>query len=210
MRTSGSTCSMWSQDTCRPLTGSSEVRQWQRGPGGRYHRLGFHCTRSCVPACGAQVAWSCSPARVSRLRAAYRRSATPRPDCGRTSTVVSLLTKLDCSSQRWNQIQAPAEPKGCTPASITTTTCPGFSTNAGSTRSTRASCGRGGTPRWLDMSNDLPPCTGGNSAPQTSQRCAPAPSSRPRISILAVTIFVGQNMCAKPLATATFCAPFAT
>ena len=32
--------------------------------------------------------------------------------------------------------------------------------------------------------------------------------SRPSISILAVTIFVGQAIIVKPLATATFCAPF--
>ncbi len=32
--------------------------------------------------------------------------------------------------------------------------------------------------------------------------------SRPSTTILAVTIFVGQAIIVKPLATATFCAPF--
>ena len=38
---------------------------------------------------------------------------------------------------------------------------------------------------------------------------SPSAPSRPRMTTLAVTIFVGQARFVKPAATATFCAPFA-
>ena len=44
---------------------------------------------------------------------------------------------------------------------------------------------------------------------EVTSHCFAALLSSPRITILAVTIFVGQASIVKPLATATFCAPFA-